>query len=148
MTVPQRKQIIWRCVLLGCSFAVVGVLALGLSRVHGSPESSVMYVNGRTVVQSRPGQTAFQANPVAVAVILMALLAACVGSGISLLFRVMRRSTETGIAGMVVGGAVGVIAILGLLTVGPYLFPLVALLVIVALPLDEFAEPPSVFFPA
>jgi hypothetical protein len=148
MTRPQRKQVAVRYLLLGCSFLVVGALALGLFSVHGSSETAITYMNGRSVVQSQPGQTAYQTNPTAIAVILLALLAACGTSGVSLTFRVLHRSPSLGIAGLVVGAIVGIIAILGILTVGPYILPLAGLLIVIALPLDTFAEAPGVTRPA
>ena len=137
MTGPQRSQVVVRCLLLLASFVVVGVIALLLFTVRGNGESAVIDSGGRVVISAQAGQTVYQANPTPVSVILVGLLAACVVSGASLAFRIVRRSPAPGVAGLVAGGLVGVVAILGMLTVGPYILPLAALLVVNGLPLTR-----------
>ena len=69
----------------------------------------------------------------------MGVAVACLVATASVLWRVVRRSPRIGVAGLVVGTLVAAVALLGMLTVGPFMLPLAALLVVVALPMDELA---------
>ena len=86
------------------------------------------------------GTTFYEENP-GPAIVLIALSTLCVLIATSsLLARVRARSSRYGTVGMVAAGVLGVAAILGLLSVGPFLVPLAALLIILALPMEEIAH--------
>ncbi|MGO9458419.1 MAG: hypothetical protein ACLP62_15460 [Acidimicrobiales bacterium] len=55
----------------------------------------------------------------------------------SLVWRTIHRSPRPGVAGLAAAGGAGVVALLGALTVGPFIVPLAALLFVVALPMDR-----------
>jgi len=126
VTPASKKQVVVRFILLGCAYLAAAGLALALFTVRGSSDAG-------------PGQTVYQANPGPVKLILMGLAVACLVATASVLWRVVRRSPRIGVAGLVVGTLVAVVALLGMLTVGPFMLPLAALLVVVALPMDKLA---------
>ena len=126
MTAAGKRQVIVRFLLLGCAYLAAAGLAIALFAVRGSSDS------GR-------GQTVYEANPGPVKMILIGLAVACAVATASVFWRVVHRSPKVGVAGLAVGALTGVVALLGMLTVGPFILPLAALLVVVALPMNTLA---------
>ena len=126
MTAAAKKQVKVRCFLLGCAYLVSVGLAVALFTVGGSSAQG-------------GGQTVYQADPGPVKMILSGLAVACAVATASVLWRVAHRSPRVGVAGLVAALPVGVMALLGMLTVGPFILPLAALLFVIALPMDTLA---------
>ncbi len=122
---PRPRKVALRLVLLGCAYLVWGALAL--------LAVSFRAYNGSS------SETLYEVNPGPVRVILALLSVAVLVSTASLWWRVAHRSTKVGLAGMLVGCMVGLVAVLGMLTIGPFLLPLAALLIVLALPLAPSA---------
>lgn len=81
------------------------------------------------------GPTVYQANPRPVALILGGLAGALLVATGSVVWRIARHSTRVGVAGMAVAILAAIVAVLGMLTVGPFIVPLVAVLAVLALPI-------------
>jgi len=132
-----RRQVAVRVVLLALALAAwVGVAAL-LVAWHGS--------TGTTATGSgaaRTAQTVYEVNPGPVGVILAGTLAALVVASASVAWRVVHRCTRLGVTALAVACVVGLAALAGMLTVGPLLVPLAAVLVVEALPMDRLAPSP------
>ena len=133
---PARtKQLVVRFSLLVCACLAWGVLALVLVTDHGSSSSSISVSNGHVTRTVLPGVTAYGEDPGPVRIVLLVSAGAVVVSAASLTWRAARQSSRIGVAGMAVGGAAVVAALLGAFTIGPFLLPLAAVLIIVALPI-------------
>ncbi len=113
-----------RVVLLVGSYLWLGALAVLCCVVSGSSVSG-------------PARSIYDENPEPVTVLLAVLGAACLVVTASLLWRCTHRSPRPGVAGLVAAGGAGVVALLGVFTVGPFILPLAALLFVVALPMDR-----------
>jgi hypothetical protein len=126
VTAAGKKQVMVRLLLLGCAYLVAAGLAIALFVVHGSSAWG-------------GGQTVYEANPGPVKMILIGSAVACAVATASVFWRVVHRSPKLGVAGLAVGALTGAVALLGMLTVGPFILPLAALLVVVALPMNTLA---------
>jgi hypothetical protein len=107
---------------------------------HGYTRTDVSSVTDGTISHTffmQANQSIYQTNPRPVAVILMLLAAAILVSTVSLIRRVSRNSPKISVPGVVVASAIGVVGVLGMLSIGPFILPLAALLLVVALPLDK-----------
>lgn len=139
---PRKKQVTIRYVLLGCSYLAFGLVVGVMFWHHGyttttSFSSAVGGSSSATpIVQS--SQSVYQVNPGPVIVLLILLAGALLVSTLSLAFRVARHSPKVSVPGVVAASVTGVIGILGLLSVGPFILPLAALLLILAIPMDKF----------
>jgi len=102
---------------------------------HGSSSSSISAVNGHVTRVVQPGVTAYQENPGPVRIILLLAAGAVLLSTASVLWRVIRHSSNIGIVGMVVGGVAAMTVVLSAFTIGPFFLPLAALLILLALPI-------------
>jgi hypothetical protein len=127
-----RPQVRIRVVLLVAAYVVWGGVAALLCAVHGSSETSV----GSGAPEPTTGLTIYQVNPGPVTVILLGTFVALVVATASVVWRVRHHSPKVGVAAVVAACAVGAVALLGALTVGPFLVPLAVLLVVAALPMD------------
>src|ERR1035437_681774 len=122
---PRSRKVALRLALLGCAYLVWGALAL----------LAVSF----PAYSGSPSETLYEANPRPVRVILALLAVAVLVSTASLWWRVVHRSTKVGLAGMLAGCMVGVMAFLGMFTIGPFLLPFAVLLIVLALPLAQSA---------
>jgi len=140
---PQKKQVVTRYFLLACSYLAFG-LAVGLMFWrHGYTSTSSVYTTSggasSVTYTGQSGQSVFQVNRGPVTVILILLAGALLVSTLSLIRRIARRSNKIGVPGVVAASVVGAIGVLGLMTVGPFILPLAALLLILAIPMDTFS---------
>jgi hypothetical protein len=126
VSAAAKKQVKLRFLLLSCAYLTSVGLVLALFTVGGSSAGGVR-------------QTVYQADPGPVKMILGGLAVACAVATASVLWRVVHRSPRLGVAGLVAALPVGVMALLGMLTVGPFILPIAALLFVVALPMDTLA---------
>jgi Protein of unknown function (DUF2510) len=124
-----------RFVLLLGAYLVWGALAWMMVTVSVYSSSTVSSGTGRPIVVPKSGTTLYQAQPGTVRTILFALAMALLISTASVLWRVVHRSTRLGVTGMVAAGLVGAMALLGMLTIGMFIVPLAAFLVVLALPI-------------
>jgi len=136
------RQIRLRAAAVAASFGWHALLAIVLVLYHGGTEqTSSSSTSADGSVLSTPGTvtalTIYQVNPVPVTVILLALLAVCVVGLFSLRYRVVRSSPKLGVTALVAAILTGLLALLGLMSVGIGILPLAVCLTIVALPLDR-----------
>ena len=105
----------------------------------------VSLVEGRAARVTHSTSTVYQMDPGPVRIILALLGGALVVSTASLLWRVARRTTRVGVTGMAAAASAGAVALLGMLTVGPFILPLAVLLTVLALPIapDRRPHPPA-----
>lgn len=115
---PPGKPVVLRLLLL-----LVGYLAWGALT--------------SLLVSFRPssGATVYQTNPRPVGCILVGLAGALLVATTSVLWRVARHSARVGVAGMTVAILAAIAALVGMLTVGPFIVPIAAVLVLLALPI-------------
>lgn len=124
---PPGKHVVFRLVLLLAGGLGWGALAFLL--VAFRPSS---------------GSTVYQENPGPVEGILVGLAGALLVSTGSIAWRVARRSSRVGVAGMVVAVLAAMVALAGWLTVGLFIVPIAAVLFVVALPIPpEHPTPPT-----
>lgn len=140
---PQKKQVVTRFFLLGCSYLAFGIVVdLMLWRRGYTTTSSVYSTSGgisSVTYTGQSGQSVYQVNPGPVTVILILLAGALLVSTLSLARRITRHSSKMSVPGVVAASVVGVVGVLGMMSVGPFLLPLAALLLILAIPMDTFA---------
>lgn len=115
---PPGKPVLLRLLLLLAGYVAWGTLTFLL--VSFRPSS---------------GATVYQANPRPVEWILVGLAGALLVATASVGWRVLRRSARVGVAGMTVAVLAVVAALVGLLTVGPFIIPIAAVLMLLALPI-------------
>jgi len=132
---PRPGGLVLRFALLGCAYLAWGALALIMVSYHGGSSSSISVVNGHVTRVVRRGVTVYQENPGPVRIVLLVLGGAVLVSTASISWRVVRHSQRVGVAGIIVGGVAGLVALLGMLTIGPFILPLASLLIVRALPI-------------
>jgi len=128
--------------LLGAYLAWAG-LAWAMVAVAAGTSTAVISGTGRPTVITHSRATLYQSQPGTVRLILTGLAIAVLISTASVIWRIVRRSTRLGITGIVVAGLVGVAALLGVLTIGLFIVPLAAFLVVLALPITPNGEWPT-----
>ncbi len=131
----RTRQVVLRFVLLVVAYLVWGALVLAAMTVDGSPSTTVTATPGHVIRITSPGSSLYQVDPGPVRAILSGLAVALAVSTASVIWRVLRRSTKVGVAGMIAAGLVGATAVVGMLTVGIFVLPFAALLVVLALPI-------------
>jgi heme A synthase len=117
---------------LGLAWAVVSFRAFSSTTISSG--------TGRATVVTQSSSTLYQNQPTTVRAILIGLAVVLVISTASVVWRVVRRSRRLGVSGMVVAALVGAVALLGILTIGLFIVPLAALLVVLALPIAAEAK--------
>lgn len=140
---PRQKQVTVRFALLGCMYLVFALVAGFMFWRHGYTRTDVSSVTGGTISHTffmLANQSIYQTNPRPVAVILIMLAAAILVSTVSLISRVARNSPKISVPGAVVASAIGVVGVLAMLSIGPFILPLAALLLVVALPMDKLSS--------
>ena len=133
-----------RLALLLGAYLAWGILALAMVTLHTGSSTSVRLVDGHVVQVTQSATTLYQAQPGVVRVLLLGTAAALLVSTASVVWRLVRRSTRLGVTGMIVGGLMGAVAVLGLLTIGMFIAPLAAFLVALALPIAPERRPSPV----
>lgn len=142
---PWSRKVALRCALLLCAYLFwLGYLVFAthfhwaLGGNTSDQSSSPNYpVPPRTMYQEDPGLTR---GIFAVAAVALVIETA------SVLWRVARHSTRVGVTGLVAGGIGGVLALLGMLTIGPFIAPFAAICILLALPIggrSTASSPPS-----
>lgn len=136
-----RRQVAVRAVAVGCAWVLTGVLAL-LAVVERTATVTAVSVAGvgAAPVRHTAHQSLYRADPGPVTVLGVGLGLACAVATASLVWRAARRSTRVGATALVAAALTGVAALLGAFTVGPFIVPVAALLVVVALPLDRQSD--------
>lgn len=121
-----------------------GGLAFLVAGIHAYSSQTEQLVNGRLTEVTQEGSTVYQANPESVTIVLGLLGVALLVATASVVWRIFRRSERVGVTGMIVAAVSGVVALLGMLTIGPFIAPLAVLLVVIALPIapDRGRRPP------
>jgi len=138
---PRRtKHVVARfALLLGAYLSWLG-LAWAMVSVTAVSSATISSGTGRATVVTQSSSTLYQNQPTTVRSILIGLATALVISTASVVWRVTRRSTRLGVSGMVVAALVSAVALLGILTIGLFIVPLAALLVVLALPIAPEAK--------
>jgi hypothetical protein len=126
------REVVIRWVLVAGVYVWAAAVAIALFTVSAYSSS--------TSTGATSSSTVYQQNPGPVTVISIVLAGVCVLATASLAWRVHRRSRRVGIVGMIAGCGVGLLALLGLMTIGIALVPLAALLVLIALPLTTVGD--------
>ena len=135
----RQKQVFVRYSLLGCTYVVFAIVVALMFWHHGYTRTDVSSFSNGTITHSYfmlANQSIYQENPGPVTVILTLLAVAILVSSVSLVRRIARGSRELSILGVVVASIIGVVGFLGMLSVGPFILPLAALLLILSTPLD------------
>jgi hypothetical protein len=135
----RKKQVNTRYLVLACSYLAFG-FAVGIMMWHRGYTTTTS-VGGTTGTTStlQSNQSIYQTNPGPVTVILSLMAGALLVSTVSLIRRVARQSPKVDVPGLVAASVIGVVGVLGLLSVGPFILPLAVLLLILAIPMDSFA---------
>jgi len=141
----RTRQVVVRLVLLAAAYVAWGALAVVLVSLPLYSSEGVSLVEGRAARVTHSTSTVYQMDPGPVRIILALLGGALVVSTASLLWRVARRTTRVGVTGMAASASAGAVALLGMLTVGPFILPLAVLLTVLALPIapDRRPHPPA-----
>jgi hypothetical protein len=92
--------------------------------------------------RSRSAPTVYRENPGPVQLILAILAGALLISTASVIWRVVRRSSRFGVAGMTAAALVALAAVAGMLSVGPFIVSIAAVLALLALPLPSRGSTP------
>ena len=131
----RRKQVAVRISLLGCSYLVF-VLTLdlllwrhGVTTTYSNGSSSGTY-NGSIT------HSLYQVNPGPIITIIVVEILGLIVSTLSLWRRIVRGSSKIGVPAVVVASVLGVVGVAGMLSVGPYILVLSALMLMTALPID------------
>ena len=140
---PRGRQITVRLALLAALAITEGFLAWFMFWRHGSTSVTVTSFTGglthtRRLLQAN--QSIYEENPGPVSVILVVVVAAGLVAACSVLWRISHRVTGLGVAGTSAAVVVGALAILGMLSVGPFISPVAVLVLLLALPLDKLAD--------
>ena len=141
LTRTQRRQLLVRGSEAVVLVAYVGGLVVAALVVRGSSSVEIVTANGRSSLRTLPAPSLVEENRGAITVLVAVLLAAAIIATAALVLRAARRSPALSIAGTIAAGVVGTMAMLGILTVGPFLVPPAVLLVLIALPLDTMGRP-------
>ena len=131
----RTRHVVARFALLEVAYLVAAVLAWAMLALTTGSSTSVSAGTGRPTVVTHTTSTLYQEQPGVVRVILAALVVTLLVATASVVWRVARRSTGTGVTGMIVGGLVAVAAVGGILTIGMFIAPLAVLLVLLARPI-------------
>jgi len=131
----RNRGVALRFGLLVGAYATWGVLAWLAVTVRSYSTTIVSAGTGRPPTVVTTGSTLEQVDPGSVRIILTGLAVALVIATASVVWRVARRSERVGVTGLVVAGLAGVVALLGMLTIGIFLVPFAALLALLALPI-------------
>jgi Protein of unknown function (DUF2510) len=137
----RTRQVFLRFVLLLGAYLAWGGLAWMMVAVHTGSGITVSSGTGRATTITPSSTTLYQVQPEIVRAILMLLAVALGISTISVVWRVVRRSERLGVVGLIVAGLVGAAALVGMLTIGMFIVPLAALLVLLALPIAPEPKP-------
>jgi len=137
----RGKQVALRFALLLGAYLAWGALALLLITTTGNSSVSGTSIDGHVTQVAQPATTIYQSDPRPVQAILVGLAGALLISTASVVWRVVRRSTRVGVTGMIVAGLAGVVAVLGMLTIGMFILPVAVLLVVLALPIAPERRP-------
>jgi len=131
----RTRHVLLRFMLLVGAYLAWGVLAWMFVSVASGSSTITSSGTGRPTTTTTTTSTLYQSQPGVVRLILVVLAVALVVATASVVWRVMRRSERLGVTGLVVAGLVGAFALLGMLTIGPFIAPLAALMVLLALPI-------------
>lgn len=131
-----------RVVVLACAYltlVAVAVMAVLFSAYSSVSEPSSGGTGPATMVHIA-GATLYQTNRLVVIVILTLMAVALAVATFSFVWRVRHNSTSRGTSGLVAALMVSLVAFVGILTIGPFLFPLAALLMVLALPMQNLTR--------
>lgn len=135
------KQILTRVVLLIATYLFLIILWELFFWRHGTTavQSTFTIVGGptRTTTAIRANRSIYQLNPIPVTFALSLIVVATMVSTSSLIWRIARPTVRLGITNLVFAVAVGIVAILSLLSIGPFVIPIAAFLIFLALPFDS-----------
>ncbi len=131
----RTRHVLLRFALLLGAYLAWGALAWMFVSVASGSSTIVSSGTGRPTTTTTTTSTLYQSQPGVVRLLLVVLAGALVVSTASVVWRVVRRSARLGVTGLVVAGLVGACALLGMLTVGPFIAPFAALMVLLALPI-------------
>jgi len=137
----RTRHVLLRLVLLLGAYLAWGALAWVTVSVRAYSSEIISSGTGRPTVAASSSTTLYQDQPGTMRTILFALAIALLISTASVFWRVVRRSTHLGVTGMVAAGLVGAMALLGMLTIGMFIVPLAAFLVVLALPIAPERKP-------
>ena len=136
-----------RFAVLSVAFVAWGALAWTLVYLDVYSSTSVSSGTGRPTTEIQSQSTLYQEQPGMARGILVAAAITLLIATASVVWRVARRSERLGVTCLIVAGLVGASAILGMMTIGMFLVPLAALLVVLALPIAPeprtMGAPPS-----
>jgi len=133
--------------LLFGAYLAWGVLAWMLIAVDTASTTIVSSGTGRPMTVTRSATSLYREQPGPVRAILVALAIALAVSTASVVWRVVRHSERLGVTGMIVAVAVGAVALLGAMTIGMFIAPFAAALVLLALPIAPGRDPTPVGAP-
>jgi|GEM_PF-1550567 len=137
----RTRRVVFRLAALVGAYGFWGLLAWGAVTVQTYTSTGVSSGTGHPPTVVTTGSTLEQVAPGAVRTILAGFAVALVLATGSVLWRVARRSERVGVTGLIVAGLVGVVSLLGMLTVGIFLAPFAALLTFLALPIAPTPVP-------
>ncbi len=137
----RTRHVLLRFVLLFGAYLAWGALAWMMVSVATGSSTIVSSGTGRPTTVTQSSTTLYQEQPGTVRVILIALAIALATSTASVVWRVVRRSERLGVTGLIVAGLVGAVAVLGAMTIGMFIAPLAAFLVLLALPIAPERKP-------
>lgn len=128
---PWTRQVVFRFTLLLGAYAFWLGYLIFATTFHWASDQN----RGATSTARR--QTMYQSNPaLSRAIVEVAALAFLVETA-SILWRGVRHSYRFGVTGMVVAGFGGVAAVLGMLTIGPFIAPFAVICLVLALPIGS-----------
>ena len=139
----RQKAVLLRVALLVASYVVGGGLVWLLFSAPLESSTAISSGTGRATTVTQSSSTLYQSAPGTVHLLLGGLAAALVVATASVIWRIARRSTRLGVTAVIVGGLVGAVALLGILTIGMFVMPLAVLLVLAALPIAPERAVPS-----
>lgn len=137
----RTRHVLLRFTLLVGAYLVWVALAWMFVFMSSGSSTITSSGTGRPTTTITTTTTLYQSQPGLVRLILVVLAAALVASTASILWRVVRRSERLGVTGLVVACLVGAFALLGMLTIGPFIAPLAAIMVLLALPIAPEPKP-------
>ncbi len=137
----RTRHVLLRFGLLFGAYLAWGALAWMMVSVDTGSSTTISSGTGRLTTVAQSSTTLYQEQPGMVGAILIALAIALAISTASVVWRVVRRSERLGVTGVIVAGLVGAVALLGMLTIGMFIAPLAAFLVLLALPIAPDRKP-------
>jgi hypothetical protein len=140
----RTRHVLLRFLLLLGAYLAWGALAWMMVAYHAGSSTSISSGTDHATVVTQSSTTLYQGQPGTVRAILLGLAIALAITTASVVWRVVRHSTRLGVTGMVVAGLVGAVALLGMLTIGMFIVPLAAFLVVLALPIAPERRPAPV----